>query len=516
MSARIDLDELARRESEQTEWKENVADVNDVVATLCAFANDLQNLGGGYVVCGAKEAKNEHGFPKLVRTGLTAPRLKEVENTVLARCRDRVFPPIAPLVEELESDDPQRRILVFLQPATGAAHTFRRNEEGTKHFVRVSRSTIEARNGLLKDLLVRKGALEPWDRRPCNAATVGDLDLLTLRDALERMGVYTPDRGVEPYLADGIQISPFVPPLCVAEPLSGVLRPRNFAVLLFGRSPQQFIPGAYAIFSAYPGRDRTDPLSRRFEIAGTLLEQARRLRELLETEAVTLFDKTNLEEPNAEKYPRRALQEAMVNALAHRDYELVDPGRFTSYKDRIEIISPGPLPIGVTLEDLRTRAITPRWRNQALAWFLARLQLAQAEGQGIQTIRSSMKAAGCPPPLFDATEVSVTCVLRAHPRFESVRPTAKRAPAEPRPVRKRARAAKQAPQKVTRKAGKALKKRAAASQSARKRVAHMEKQAPKLTRQKTPKAIGRRAVKKVAARNVPGAKNSRGKGGRRG
>ena len=451
MSARIELDELARRESEQTEWKENVADVNDVVATLCAFANDLQNLGGGYVVCGAKEVKDEHGFPKLVRTGLAASRLKEVENTVLARCRDRVSPPIAPLVEELESDDPQRRILVFLQPSTGTAHTFRRNEDGAKHFVRVGRATIEARNGLLKDLLVRKGALEPWDRRPCNAATVADIDLLTLRDALERMGVYTPDRGVEPYLADGIQISPFVPPLCIAEPLSGVLRPRNFAILLFGRSPQRFISGAYAIFSAYPGRDRTDPVARRFEIAGTLLEQARRLRELLDAEAVTLFDKTNLEEPNAEKYPHRALQEAMVNALAHRDYELVDPARFTSYQDRIEIVSPGSLPIGVTLEDLRQRAVTPRWRNQALAWFLARLQLAQAEGQGIQTIRRSMKAAGCPPPLFDATDVSVTCVLRAHPRFETAARPKKRAAAKASAGRKRsatARKPRKAPKKT--------------------------------------------------------------------
>ncbi|WP_437624681.1 ATP-binding protein [Sorangium sp. So ce1151] len=419
MTARIDLVELARRESEQTEWKENVADVNDVVETLSAFANDLQNLGGGYVVCGAKEEKDESGFPKLLRTGLTAARLKEVENTVLTRCMDRVSPPLAPLVEELESDDPQRRILVFLQPATGSAHTFRRNNEGAKHFVRVRRATIEARNGLLKDLLVRKGALEPWDRRPCNAATVNDIDLLTLRDALQRMGVFTLDRGVERYLVDRVQLSPFVPSLCVAEPLSGVLRPRNFAVLLFGREPQRFIPGAFSIFSAYPGLDRTAPVARRFEIPGTLLDQARRLQELLDAEAVTLFDKTDLEAPNAQKYPRRALQEAMVNALAHRDYELVDPGRFTSYRDRIELVSPGPLPVGVTLENLRTGSVTPRWRNQALAWFLSRLQLAQAEGQGIQTIRSTMKAAGCPPPIFDATEVSVTCVLRAHPRFES-------------------------------------------------------------------------------------------------
>lgn len=425
MTVRIDLDQLARRESEQTEWKENVADANDVVATLSAFANDLQNLGGGYVICGAREEKDEHGFPRLARVGLTAARFKEIESVVLARCRDRVSPPLAPLVEEIPTADPSRRILVFLQPATGSAHTFRWDDAGAKHYVRVSRSTIEARNGLLKDLLVRKRALEPWDRRPCNAATVNDIDLLTLRDALQRMGVFTVDRGVESYLVEGVQLSPFVPSLCVAEPLSGVLRPRNFAVLLFGREPQKFIPGAFAIYSAYPGKDRTDPVAQRFEIAGTLLDQAGRLQKYLEAEAVTLYDKTNLKEPNAEKYPRRALQEAMVNALAHRDYELVDPSRFTSYRDRIEFISPGSLPVGVTLEDLRSRSVTPRWRNQALAWFLARLQLAQAEGQGIQTIRSTMKAVGCPPPVFDASEVSVTCVLRAHPRFRVAKPRAK-------------------------------------------------------------------------------------------
>jgi ATP-dependent DNA helicase RecG len=323
-------------------------------------------------------------------------------------------------VEELPSGDPERRILVFLQPATGTAHGFRRGTEGAKHFVRVGRRTIEARNGLLKDLLVRKGVLEPWDRRPCSSATVNDLDLLTLREALQRMGVFAPDRGVEPYLGEGVQISPFVPSLCLAEPLSGVVRPRNYAILLFGREPQRFIPGAFAIYSAYPGIDRTSPISRRFEIPGTLLDQARRLQELLDGEAVTLFDKTDLKAPNAEKYPRRALQEAMVNALAHRDYELVDPTRITSYEDRIELVSPGSLPVGVTLADIRSGSVTPRWRNQALAWYLSRLQLAQAEGQGIQTIRSTMKAVGCPPPIFDATEVSVTCVLRAHPRFKLV------------------------------------------------------------------------------------------------
>ena len=70
MTTRIDLTQLAQRENEQTEWKENVADIDDVLEALCAFANDLQNLGGGFVVCGAKEEKDHHGFPKLVRWGI--------------------------------------------------------------------------------------------------------------------------------------------------------------------------------------------------------------------------------------------------------------------------------------------------------------------------------------------------------------------------------------------------------------------------------------------------------------
>ncbi len=419
MSTCVGLVELAKRESEQIEWKELVADIDDVVATLSAFANDLNNLGGGYVVCGAKEAKDEHGFPRLICTGLSANRLKEIEGTVLTRCRERVSPPITPLVEEIETDDPQRRVLVFVQPATGTSHSFRKNDTGSKHYVRVSRSTIEARNGVLKDLLVRKGLLEPWDRRPCPAATINDLDLLALRDALQRMGMFSLERGVEPYLVANIQISPFVPSLCIAEPLTGIIRPRNFSLLLFGREPQRFIPGAFSIFSSYPGIDRTAPTAYRIEISGTLLDQAKRLQDLLDAEAVTRFDKTNLIAPNIEKYPRRALIEAMVNALAHRDYELVDPGRFISYADRIEFISPGSLPIGVTLAALRKGTVTPRWRNQALAWFLSKLQLAQAEGQGIQTIRSTMHAIGCPPPIFTASVIAVSCTLRAHPRFHS-------------------------------------------------------------------------------------------------
>jgi len=412
----INLEQLARRENEQTEWKENVADCDDVVRCLSAFANDLANLGGGYVVCGAVEERDSHGFPQLRRAGLAANRLKEVEGIVMTRCRERVFPSITPLVEELPADTADRRILVFIQPATNQTHQFRDASSSGKYYVRASRQTLEARNGQLRELMIRKGTIEPWDRRPCAGATVSDLDLVALRDTLSRIGLMDPLGDVTAFLSDSLQISSFVPPLCVREPLTHTLRPRNFAILLFGRQVTRFIPGAIAIFSVYDGTDRSATTSERHEISGNLLEQAARLSSLLDPQAAQIIDKTNLTQPNIFKYPRRALYEANGNALAHRDYEQPDPTRITVFSDRIEFRSPGGLPLGLELELLRSGKLGPKWRNQALAWFFNRLQLAQAEGQGIPTILKVMNDSGSPPPLFEADEVSVSCTLPAHRR----------------------------------------------------------------------------------------------------
>lgn len=148
-----------------------------------------------------------------------------------------------------------------------------------------------------------------------------------------------------------------VPSLCVSEPLTGVRRPRNFAVLLFGREPSRFFPGAVTFFSRYPGVDRSEPTAERHELTGALVDQARRLLSLLDGEVVRLFEKTDVDVPDVETYPRRALYEAAINALVHRDYEMVDP-----------------------------------------------------------TMRRTMASIGSPPPEFDADEARVTCVLRANPR----------------------------------------------------------------------------------------------------
>lgn len=432
MPASIDLNELVVRESERVEWKENVADISEVVKTIVALANDVSNLGGGYVVCGAREGRDEAGFQKLALTGLSASRLKEVEGKALSECREKVHPPLIPLIEELPIAGSEQRILVFIVSATGHAHNYRSSgKDASTYYIRLGRETREARNSLLLELLRRKQAIPAWDRRVNREAEVEDIDLVSLREYLQEMKLWNPGRSLDSYLSHNESLSTFVPPLCEKEGLTNIVRPRNFALLLFGKTPTRFFPGAWSILSTYPGKDRSVPLAQRTEITGTVVEQAKKILSLLEAEArTTLFDKTSLN-PNQEKYPFRAIQEAVINALVHRDYESDQPMRVTVFSDRIEIYTIGGLLHTVSPERFRVGTAPPYWRNQTLAYFFNKLKLAQAEGQGIATIINTMAKAGNPAPVFDIEKEYLICTLPAHSRADQVRQEITSANGEP-------------------------------------------------------------------------------------
>jgi ATP-dependent DNA helicase RecG len=90
--------------------------------------------------------------------------------------------------------------------------------------------------------------------------------------------------------------------------------------------------------------------------------------------------------------------------------------RITVFFDRFEFYSPGGLPRTVDVEKFKVGKATPFWRNQALAYFFKKLQLAQAEGQGITTIIRAMREEDCPAPVFETEAESFTCILPAHTR----------------------------------------------------------------------------------------------------
>ena len=109
------------------------------------------------------------------------------------------------------------------------------------------------------------------------------------------------------------------------------------------------------------------------------------------------------------EYPQAVLREAIVNALAHRDYGLqgstVD---ISIWDDRIEIHSPGPLPGHITLENMRTEHYR---RNPRIMRVLKTAGLAEEYGEGIELMYREMESRLLEPPVFAATGSSVTVTL---------------------------------------------------------------------------------------------------------
>ena len=110
------------------------------------------------------------------------------------------------------------------------------------------------------------------------------------------------------------------------------------------------------------------------------------------------------------EFPLPALREAVVNALAHRDYNLsgatVD---ITLWDDRVEVRSPGSLPGHITKDNMRAEHYS---RNPRIMRVLKTLGLVEEYGEGIDRMYREMVARLLPPPVFDATSSSVTVTLR--------------------------------------------------------------------------------------------------------
>lgn len=110
------------------------------------------------------------------------------------------------------------------------------------------------------------------------------------------------------------------------------------------------------------------------------------------------------------EYPTEVLREAILNAVAHRDYHVrgttVD---ITIWDDRIEIHSPGPLPAPITIENIRTEHYS---RNRRIMRVLKMIGLVEEYGEGVDRMFDAMEARLMEPPVITASADSVTITLR--------------------------------------------------------------------------------------------------------
>jgi len=186
-------------------------------------------------------------------------------------------------------------------------------------------------------------------------------------------------------------------------------------VLLFAHNPQVFLPQSGLTFVKFVG---TQPrgeggqpgYGRREEIGGSLARIIQRTWEIVGEEMRTGAVVTGLEREERTEYPVAAVREALVNAIAHRDYRL--GGRrieVRMFSDRMEIVSPGGLPGFITVDNIVEEHFS---RNPRIVAGLYNWGYIEELGLGVDLMIEEMVRAGHPPPSFKDTPYSFTVTLR--------------------------------------------------------------------------------------------------------
>ena len=137
----------------------------------------------------------------------------------------------------------------------------------------------------------------------------------------------------------------------------------------------------------------------------------------IERNTRTAYRIEGLRRQNVPEYPMEAVREAITNAVVHRDWFFDGANVFVElYADRIEVISPGSLPKGLTLADLGRKSIR---RNPLIADLLHRIDFIEKAGTGIRRIRGGAREQDYPEPEFEADRF-VTVTFRPNPEVREV------------------------------------------------------------------------------------------------
>ncbi len=241
----------------------------------------------------------------------------------------------------------------------------------------------------IRSLLSRRG-LFAYDREPVPGATRAHLDDARVRAYAARFPSAA-EMGVDTLLAArDLLVRPAGQP-------DASLVPSVAGILLLGRDPQQFFPQARVAVVQYAGPQMGESFLKQ-EIEGPVPRQLDEAEAWLVRNTLHAVELRGMDRIDRAEYPRSALREAVLNALAHRDYgQRGDRVRIYAFSDRIEVHSPGGLGGPMRLDNI----LEKRWsRNAALVQGLVALDIIEELGFGLDRMVAVMAEAGLPAPVF--------------------------------------------------------------------------------------------------------------------
>ena len=351
ITRRLQLGEDSAWEFKQVEFAGNrpiSPKCDDLADEIAAFAN----ADGGTLLCGVTDDGEVQG--------MTRDQLAALDAFVVEISSDTIHPPVRVRTQHLQSPGGDRLLIVEVPPGDSP------HERSGQRYIRVGGSKRRMTGDEWLRLAQRRGQAR---FRSFDEQTVPDTGFNTLHQSLWRP-LLSAEGAAEPEAALGRLA-------LLASDEAGIPRATVAGVLLCTPDPQQWLSNAGVTATCYRGNDRASGQVDAQEISGPLNQQiaqavAFALRNM---QVAAVKDPGRLDLP---QYSHRALFEALVNALVHRDYSIRGSKvRLSMFADRLEIQSPGSLPNNLTVESMETRQVT---RNEALTSVLARLPVGGIRG----------------------------------------------------------------------------------------------------------------------------------------
>lgn len=382
--------------------------------TLCAFANDLHNWGGGYFVVGVAE---RDGRPVLPPAGLQHAQLDRIQKEVL-QVANRIVPAYHPIVEPYVVEG--RHILVLWAPGGQnrpykAPVSMAKGEREFGYYVRVGSSTLRAKGPLEAELLQLAASI-PFDDRIRHDAGIEDLSLGLIQAHLQE---------VRSALFESAGTTDFARLCSQMQIVDGPpenLRPRNVGLLFFNEDPRRFFPQVQIDVVHFPDGRAGEIREQRF--VGPIGKQLRDALAYIQSRFIVERVVKRPNQAEADRivpFPYAAVEESLANAVFHRGYDVREPIEVQVTPTEMTITSyPGP-DLSVRIDELnRGGVVARRYRNRRIGEFLKELRLTEGRGTGVPTIFKAMQDNGSPAPRFETDEgrTYFTTTLPIHPLAE--------------------------------------------------------------------------------------------------
>lgn len=399
MALPININELLKGqvvEWERIEFKKGWNPL-EILQSTCAFANDFNNWGGGYIILGFE---SKDGQPIEPPIGVPISEIDNIQKDLINLC-NKLRPHYFPIVEPVEY---QGKMIIIIWIPGGSNRPYQAPNSLTtpanyRHYIRRYSCTKVTDIQEERDL-VQLSAQVPYDDQINHNADISDLNVLLIQNYLKEVGSALANK------INDISLKELCRRMNIADGPDEYLKPKNVGLLFFNDNPTKFFPGAGIDFVEF--RNEVGDSYRERLFHGPIHQQLRDalsyIKNILVVESVKKIP-GKAEAIRYYNYPFEAIEEALVNTLYHRGYQENSPVEVRIYPDKIEMVSyPGPLP-PLNKEKLLTgKIVARRYRNRRIGDFLKELHLTEGRGTGIPKIKQALQQNGSPPPIFDTDD----------------------------------------------------------------------------------------------------------------